>query len=88
MEAAETALNGVRKENEFGVRTILDVLDAEQEAFTARVNLIKAVRAEKLQAYRLLASIGKLTSKDLELKTETENPKEHYNSVKYQLLGL
>lgn len=88
LEAAETALDGVRKENEFGVRTILDVLDAEQEAFIARVGLIRAARAEKLQSYRLLAAIGKLTSRDLGLKVETENPKEHYNSVKYQLLGL
>ncbi len=88
LDAAETALNGVRKENEFGVRTVLDVLDAEQETFSTRVNLIKAVRTEKLQAYRLLAAIGKLTSKDLSLKTEIENPKEHYNNVKYQLLGL
>ncbi len=86
--AAETALNGVRKENEFGVRTILDVLNAEQETFSARVNLIRAVRTEKIQAYRLLATVGKLTSKELKLKTEIEDPKEHYDSVKYQLLGL
>jgi TolC family type I secretion outer membrane protein len=88
LKAAETALEGVRKENEFGVRTILDVLNAEQEAFSARVNLVKAIRAEKLQAYRLLAAIGKLTSKELGLKTDVKNPKEHYNKVKYQLLGL
>jgi TolC family type I secretion outer membrane protein len=88
VKAAETALNGVRKENEFGVRTILDVLNAEQETFLARVNLIKAIRNEKIQAYRLLASVGKLTSKDLGLKTDVEDPKEHYDSVKYQLLGL
>lgn len=88
LEAAETALRGVRKENEFGVRTILDVLDAEQEAFSARVNLVKAVRAEKIQAFRLLAATGNLTGRNLGLETEVENPKEHYNSVKYQLLGL
>ncbi len=88
VSAAETALNGVRKENEFGVRTILDVLNAEQETFSARVNLIRAVRTEKIQAYRLLATVGKLTSKDLNLKTNIEDPKEHYDSVKYQLLGL
>ena len=88
VEAAETALNGVRKENEFGVRTILDVLNAEQETFSARVNLIRAVRTEKLQAYRLLATVGKLTSNELKLNTQVEDPKERYNSVKYQLLGL
>ncbi len=88
VDAAETALNGVRKENEFGTRTILDVLNAEQETFSARVNLIQAIRTEKLQAYRLLATIGKLTAKDLGLKSQVEDLQEHYNSVKYQLLGL
>lgn len=47
VDAAETALNGVRKENEFGVRTILDVLNAEEETFSAKVNLVKATRTEK-----------------------------------------
>lgn len=88
VDAAETALNGVRKENEFGVRTILDVLNAEQENFSARVSLVRAVRSEKIQAYRLLVAIGKLTSKELGLKNDIEDPKEHYNNVKYQLLGL
>jgi len=88
VNAAETALDGVRKENEFGVRTVLDVLDAEQESFTAKVELIKAQRAEKIMAYRLIATVGKLTSVELGLNTEVENPKEHYDSVKYQLLGL
>jgi len=88
VNATETALDGVRKENEFGVRTVLDVLDAEQENFTAKVELIKAQRAEKIMAYRLIATVGKLTSKELGLNTEVENPKEHYDSVKYQLLGL
>ncbi|MEQ1789343.1 MAG: TolC family outer membrane protein [Rickettsiales bacterium] len=88
VDAAETALDGVRKENEYGVRTILDVLNAEQESFSARVNLVKAIRTEKIQAYRLLAAVGKLTSDDLELQTEVKDSKEHYDSVKYQLLGL
>jgi len=88
MHAAEVALEGVRQENEFGVRTILDVLDAEQEAFSSRVNLVKAERAEKVQAYLLLSAVGKLTAKDLGLDVSVYDPKEHYDSVKYQLLGL
>jgi outer membrane protein len=88
VKAAETALEGVRRENEFGVRTVLDVLDAEQETFGARVNLVRAVRNEKLQAYRLLGAVGKLTARDLSLQTDVPSPQEHYDSVKYQLLGL
>lgn len=87
VRAAETALTGMRNENEFGTRTIQDVLDAEQEAFFARVNLVRALRAEKLQAYRLLASVGRLTAEELKLQTDVPDPKEHYDSVKYQLIG-
>ena len=87
VKATDTALKGVQKENEFGTRTVLDVLNAQAEAFTAKVSLIKASRAEKVLAYRLLATIGKLTSDELKLQTEVPSPKEHYNDVKYQLLG-
>lgn len=87
VKATDTALKGTQKENEFGTRTVLDVLNAEQEAFAAKVALIKASRAEKVLAYRLLATIGKLTSNDLGLATDVPSPKEHYNDVKYQLLG-
>ncbi|MDX2113619.1 MAG: TolC family outer membrane protein [Alphaproteobacteria bacterium] len=87
LKAAELALEGVRQENQFGTRTILDVLDAQQEAFQARVNLIIAQRAEIVQAHRLLAATGQLTARELSLPTELYDPKEHYDDVKYQLLG-
>lgn len=87
VDASALALEGVRQENEFGVRTILDVLDAEQEAMNAKVNLVRATRNHKIQAYRLLASVGKLTAKELTLPVKIYDPLEHYDSVKYQLLG-
>ena len=67
VEASTTALDGVRQENEFGVRTVLDVLDAEQELLNSKVNLVRASRNYRIQAYRLLASVGKLTAKELNL---------------------
>jgi outer membrane protein len=87
-KSAEVALEGVRQENQYGVRTILDVLNAEQEFFFAKVDLVRAQTAEKTQAYRLLATMGKLTAQDLGLPVTLYNPKEHYDSVKYQLIGL
>ncbi len=86
-EAATLALEGVRQENEFGVRTVLDVLDAEQELMNTNVNLIRATRNYKIQAYRLLASVGKLTAHELALPVkyfESDSPDDH---VKNQLLG-
>jgi TolC family type I secretion outer membrane protein len=88
LSAAELALDGVRQENQYGTRTILDVLDAEQEAFQARVDVVIAERNERIQAYRLLAATGDLTARSLALPVSYYDPKEHYDSVKYQLLGL
>ncbi|NBX03472.1 MAG: hypothetical protein EBR02_05345 [Alphaproteobacteria bacterium] len=87
LDAAEVALEGIRQENQSGLRTILDVLDTEQEAFNARLNLVRAQRTEKTYAYRLLAAVGRLTAKDLGLPVSLVNPEEHYENVKYKLIG-
>lgn len=60
VEAAELALDGVRKELDVGSRTTLDLLDAERELLSAQINLISARRDRSLAAYRLLASSGEL----------------------------
>lgn len=86
-KASELALEGVRQENEYGVRTVLDVLDAEQEYMDTKVNLVRAIRNHKIEAYRLLASVGKLTVDQLGLGIKAYDPKENYDNVKYQLLG-
>jgi outer membrane protein len=88
VKAAQEALDGVRQENLYGTRTILDVLDTEQDFFNARVNLVIATVAEKQQAYRLLAAVGHLTAQDLKLAVDLIDPKTHYDDIKYQLIGF
>lgn len=88
VDAASIAREGVREENQFGVRTILDVLDAEQELFRTRVNLVRAERNKTLQAYRLLTAIGKLSADDLGLPVAIYDPTDHYDEVKWLPLGL
>ncbi len=59
------ALNGIQKEAEFGIRTVLDELDAEVEYLNASANLIKS---EAEQIYYLLTIkdvLGKLSIKDI-----------------------
>ena len=88
IRAAEVALNGVRQEQLYGSRTVLDVLDAEQELFTAKVNLVRAQRDRIVNFYTLLSSIGKLTISDLNIKTPVYNPETHYDDVKYKIVGF
>ena len=58
VRANALALDGVRREAEVGVRTTLDVLDAEQEYLDAQVALANAERDARATTYELLASIG------------------------------
>ncbi len=88
INAAEIALSGVRKEQEYGARTILDVLDAEQELFAARVNLVRAQRTRLVAIYNLLTVIGDMTPAKLNIKPADYDPTEHYDSVKWQLIGF
>ena len=88
INAAEVALDGVKQEHLYGTRTVLDVLDAEQELFIARVNLVRAERNRVVSLYTLLCTVGQLTLENLGLKTTVYNPEEHYEDVKYQFIGF
>lgn len=88
VEAAEIALDGVRQEHRFGARTVLDVLDAEQELFVARVDLVRAQRNRYVSVFNLLLLLGDLKIEQLGAETEVYDPEDHYDSVKWQLIGF
>ncbi len=59
IKAAEKALTGIRSEESVGQRTVLDVLDAEQELLNARV-VSQQARGDYITAYfRLLNALGR-----------------------------
>ena len=80
--AAAVALDGVEQETRVGLRTTLDVLDAEQEHFKAQLNLVRAKREEIVAAYRLKAAVGALTARQLGLPVDLYDPEVHYRSVR------
>jgi outer membrane protein len=88
VRSAEIALEGVRQENEVGARTILDILDAEQELLDAKVNLVRSQRDEIVAGFGVRAAIGQLTARDLELAVEVYNPETDYNNVRDRWFGL
>lgn len=88
VDAFSLALEGTQQEANAGLRTNIDVLDAEQALFDAKSNLIKSKRDEVVSSYTLLAQLGKLTAKELGLKVDVYNPEENYNKVKYQFIGF
>ena len=79
--AAEIALEGVRHETEVGSRTVLEVLDAEQELLDARVSLVRAQHDELVATYRLRRAAGTLTAEDLGLPVELYDAGSRYDEA-------
>ena len=68
VKANELALEGVRAENSVGTRTILDVLDAEQELLNSQVLLVTARRDAYVAGFQLLNAMGQAEADDLGLE--------------------
>jgi TolC family type I secretion outer membrane protein len=88
VEASRIALDGVRQENTVGSRTVLDVLDAEQEYLNAQVNLVRAKRDEVVARFQLYSAIGKLTARNLKLDVPYYDETDHYGRVRDKWTGL
>lgn len=74
IEAAKVALAGIGAELEVGRRTVLDLLDAEQELLDAQVNLTTARRDDMVAQFTLLERIGRYGAKDLGLDVVAYDP--------------
>ena len=58
--ATERVLEGYTEQFELGLRSLLDVLDVENELFTARVSLVESEYRYKFAHYQLLSDAGTL----------------------------
>jgi outer membrane protein len=67
VKANRLSLEGVRAENSVGTRTILDILNAEQELLNSQVTLVTARRDAYVAGFALLAAMGKAEARDLGL---------------------
>lgn len=87
VQANEVALEGVEREAEVGARTVLDILDAEQELLDSRVSLVTSQRDEIVAAFELVSATGDLTAENLRLPVEYYDPEEHYHQVNGKWFG-
>ncbi|MEP7221618.1 MAG: TolC family outer membrane protein [Novosphingobium sp.] len=82
VDAAALSLEGVRAENSVGNRTILDILNAEQEYLNAQTQLVTARRNAYVAGFNLLSAMGKAESRDLGLDGGVfYDPEVNYNRV-------
>ncbi|MEQ1494936.1 MAG: TolC family outer membrane protein [Novosphingobium sp.] len=83
VDAAELGLEGVRAENSVGNRTILDILNAENELLNTQVQLVTAKRNAYVAGFNLLAAMGKAEFRDLGLDGGTlYDPEVNYRKVR------
>jgi outer membrane protein len=88
VNATRTALAGVREEERVGQRTLLDVLNAEQEALNAEVQLVTTQRNLVVASYNVLSSIGRLNAAQLAVTSEVYDPEVHYHEVRRKWWGI
>ena len=83
VDASALSLEGVRAENSVGNRTILNILDAEQELLRAQVQLVTARRNAYVAGFSLLAAMGRAEADDLGLDGgPLYDPEVNYKRVK------
>ncbi len=87
IKAAKVALEGVQREASVGSRTVLDVLDAEQELLNARVSFVGAQRDEVVAVFDLMSAMGRLTAKKINLPVDLYDPQGHYRNVRSKWTG-
>ncbi|MCB9991813.1 MAG: TolC family outer membrane protein [Rhodospirillales bacterium] len=87
VEASQVALDGVREEAAFGSRTVLDVLDADQELLDAKVALVSTQRNEVVAEYALAGTLGVLTPETLGFSDFTQEFEAHLEEIKWKILG-
>ena len=86
VDANTLSLEGVRAENSVGNRTILDILNAEQELLNSQVQLVSARRNSYVSGFSLLAAMGQAEARDLGLDGGAlYDPVVNYNRVKHNI---
>jgi TolC family type I secretion outer membrane protein len=88
IKAAQLALDGTREEALAGARTVLDVLNAELELFTAQIRRERAAEQEVVASYRLRAATGGLSLAGLGFGEESYDPDAYYQEVRDKWFGL
>ena len=81
VQAAQTALEGVRAELQVGQRTEIDVLTAQQTLNNAQVTLLATKHDIIVNSYRVLQTMGRLSVEMLGVPVAQYDSQAHYNET-------
>jgi outer membrane protein len=82
VRAARIAAEGVHQEQQVGLRTTLDVLNAEQELRSAELAQISARHDEYVAAANVLGQMGKLEARNLTPNVPRYDPRANFNKLR------
>jgi len=85
VRAAQIAAEGTTQEQKVGLRTTLDVLNAEQELRNDELSAVAAKHDEYLAAATVLAVMGRLEGKDLIPSVTQYDPKRNFRKLRFAL---
>jgi outer membrane protein len=88
VRASETALMVVRNEADVGQRVLLDVLNAQQALFDARVKTVTAQHDRVVASYAALAALGDLSADGLNLAVARYDPATNFRQVRELWFGV
>ena len=73
---------------QLGERTMLDLLDGEQELLQSELDLVKSFRDLFNAYFKTLFYMGKLNSKALSLDVQHYDVRQNFDDVKYKWLDI
>lgn len=82
VRAARIAAEGTRQEQQVGLRTTIDVLNAEQELRSAELSQVSARRDEYVAAASVLFSMGRLEAANLAPTVTRYDPKANFQKLR------
>jgi outer membrane protein len=88
VQADQVAYDGVKQEQQVGSRTILDVLNAEQELLNSEVAVVISQHDTCVAAYQVMSATGQLTAKNLGLNVRFYDPKVYYKDNASRWFGF
>jgi outer membrane protein len=88
VEANTVALTGVREEERVGQRTLIEVLNAQQELLQSQVDLVTTRRDVIVAAYALQAALGRLDALSLGVTDVIYDSAAHSEEVDRKWFGI
>ena len=87
LQANDVAERGVARQQSVGERTLLEVLNAQQEQLSAEVSLVTAERDSYVAGLQLQAATGRLSAAELGLGVPLYDPLGHYRATRDRWYG-